>query len=117
MYFKTKKIWSKCGQHMLAKSGLNTHLEKVKIVILQYRLMKIWGWVLISRSAYDKNEKFVYNRWVLHHKRMYYHLKRPRFIPTSFIYNLTWKFVGFGFYGSETPWNVDEFKIWPLVLV
>ena len=64
-----------------------------------------------------KNEKFVYDRWVLHHKRMHYHLKRPRFIPTSFVYNLNWKFVGFGFYGSETPWNVDEFKIWPLVLV
>ena len=33
------------GQHnvMLTKSGLNTHLEKVKIAILQYLLMKIWG--------------------------------------------------------------------------
>ena len=43
MYLKTKKNWSTCGQHMLTKSGSNTHLEKVKIAILQYLLMKIWG--------------------------------------------------------------------------
>ena len=36
MYFKTVNIWSTCGQHMLTKSCLNTHLEKVKIAILQY---------------------------------------------------------------------------------
>ena len=43
MYFKTVKIWSTCGQHMLTHSGLNTHLEKSKIAILQYLLIKIWG--------------------------------------------------------------------------
>ena len=43
MYFKTVYIWSTCGQRMLTKSGLNTHLEKVKIAILQYLLMKRWG--------------------------------------------------------------------------
>ena len=43
MYFKTVKIWSTCGQHVLTKSGLNTNLEKVKIAILHHLLMKIWG--------------------------------------------------------------------------
>ena len=54
-------MWS--TQVMLTKSGLNTHLEKVKIGILQYLVMKIRGRVLIWRSSYDKqhNEKFVYN--------------------------------------------------------
>ena len=28
MYFKAKNFWSTCGQHMLTKSGLNTHLQK-----------------------------------------------------------------------------------------
>ena len=43
VYFKTVNIWSTRGQHVLTKSGLNTNLEKVKIAILQYLLMKIWG--------------------------------------------------------------------------
>ena len=43
MYFKTVNIWSTRGQHVLTKPGLNTNLEKVKIAILQYLLMKIWG--------------------------------------------------------------------------
>ena len=41
MHFKIVNIWSTCGQHVLPKSGLNTHLEKVKNAILQYLLMKI----------------------------------------------------------------------------
>ena len=41
VHFKIVNIWSTRGQHMLPKSGLNTHLDKVKIAILQYLLMKI----------------------------------------------------------------------------
>ena len=40
MHCKIVNIWSTRGQHMLTKSGLNTHLEKVKIATLQFLLMK-----------------------------------------------------------------------------
>ena len=62
MYFKNIYIWSTCGQRMLTKSGLNTHLEKVKIAILQYLLMKRWDEFLFREVLTIKNEKFVYNR-------------------------------------------------------
>ena len=41
LYFKTVNIWSTLGQHMLTKSGLNTHLENVRIAILQYFLLTV----------------------------------------------------------------------------
>ena len=64
-----------------------------------------------------QNKKFDYIRWVLHHKRMHYHLKRLWFVPTKFTYNFLWKFVDFRFYSYEMLLHVDTLKIRTLGLV
>eukprot|EP00493_Phyllostaurus_siculus_P011022 UN11178 len=74
MYFRTVSIWPTCGQQMLTKSSLNSRLEKSDNRYSTVFLIKYGDEFLFGEVLTIKNGKFVYNIWVLHHKRMHYHL-------------------------------------------